>query len=68
MIVLKKKNARGQWDDYTTGCLLDYDCFKHYYKMVAIDLMRKRSTWCWSKSNTTNYVYKKSKSNWRCKW
>ena len=27
-----------QEDDYTTDCLLDYPCFKNYYKMIAIDL------------------------------
>ena len=25
-------------DDYTTGCLLDYNYFKNYYKMIVIDL------------------------------
>ena len=32
-----QKIATGQGDDYTTGCLLDYDYFKNYYKMIAID-------------------------------
>ena len=27
-----------QGDDYTTGCLLDYNYFKNYSKMIAIDL------------------------------
>ena len=30
------KIATGQGDDYTTGCLLDYDYFKKHYKMIAI--------------------------------
>ena len=25
-------------DDYTTGCLLDYNYFKNYYKVIVIDL------------------------------
>ena len=25
--------ATGQGDDFTTGCLLDYNYFKNYYKM-----------------------------------
>ena len=25
--------------NYTTGCLLDYDYFKKYFKMIAIDLL-----------------------------
>ena len=32
------KIATGQGDDYTTGWLVDYPCFKDSYKMVAIDL------------------------------
>ena len=31
------KTATDQEDDYTTGCLLDYVCFKNYYKMIVID-------------------------------
>ena len=26
-----QKIATGQRDDYTTGCLMDYNCFKNYY-------------------------------------
>ena len=29
------KTATGQYDDYATGCLLGYICFKSYYKMIA---------------------------------
>ena len=32
-----RKIATGHGDDYTTGCLLDYACFKNYCKMIAID-------------------------------
>ena len=35
--------ATGQRDDYTTGCLLDYDYFKKYYKMIAIDLSKQQA-------------------------
>ena len=31
-----RKNATGQGDDYTTGCLLNYPYFKKYYKLIAI--------------------------------
>ena len=34
-----QKIATGQGDDYTTGCLLDYD----YYKMIAIDLSTQQA-------------------------
>ena len=30
-----RKIATGQWDDYTTGCLLDCNYFKNYYKMIC---------------------------------
>ena len=32
------KTATSQGDDCTTSCLLDYNYFKNYYKMIAIDL------------------------------
>ena len=34
--------ATGQGDDYTTGCLLDYPCFKKYYKLIVIDLSKQQ--------------------------
>ena len=27
----------------TTGCLLDYNYFKNYYKMIAMDLSRQQA-------------------------
>ena len=33
-----RKIATGQGDDYTTGCLLDYQYFKDHYNLIAIDL------------------------------
>ena len=38
-----RKIAIGQGDDYTTGCLLDYACFKKYYKMIAVDLSKQQA-------------------------
>ena len=38
-----RKNATGQGDDYTTGCLLDYTYFKNYHKMIAIDLCKQQA-------------------------
>ena len=32
----------GQGDDYTTDCLLDYNYFNNYYKMVGIDLRKQQ--------------------------
>ena len=37
-----RKIATGQGDDYTTGCLLEYNYFKEYYKMIAIDLSKQQ--------------------------
>ena len=37
------KITTGQGDRYTTGCLLDYDYFKKYYKMKAIDLSKQQA-------------------------
>ena len=36
-----RKISIGHGDDYTTGSLLDYTCFKKYYKMIAIDLSKQ---------------------------
>ena len=38
-----RKIATGQGGDYKTGCLLDYNYFKNYYKMIASDLSRQRT-------------------------
>ena len=34
--------ATVQGDDYTTGSLLDYSCFKKYHKLIAIDLSKQQ--------------------------
>ena len=33
-----RKIATSQGDDDTTGCLVGYNYFKNYYKMIAVDL------------------------------
>ena len=38
-----RKIAIGQGDDYTTGCLLDYNNFKKYYKMIAVDSSKQQA-------------------------
>ena len=37
-----RKIAICQGDDYTAGCLLDYNNFKDYYKMIPIDLNKQQ--------------------------
>ena len=29
-------------DDYTTGCLLDYQYFKDHYQLIAVDLSKQK--------------------------
>ena len=38
-----RKIARGQGDDYITGCLLDYSYFADTYKMIAVDLSKQQA-------------------------
>ena len=37
-----RKTATGQGDDYTTGCLLDYQYLKDYYNLIAVDLSKQK--------------------------
>ena len=38
-----EKIATGPGDEYTSGCLLDYNYFKNCYKMIAIDLSKQQA-------------------------
>ena len=31
-----------QGEDYTTGCLLDYEYIKNHYRLIAVDLSRQK--------------------------
>ena len=42
-MIVFEKIAKGQGDDYTTGCLLDYNYLKKYYNMTAIDLSKQQA-------------------------
>ena len=35
--------ATGQGDYYTSGCLLDYNYYNNYYKMIAKDLSKQQA-------------------------
>ena len=37
-----RKIATGKGDNYTTGCLLDYQYFKDYYQLIAVDLSKQK--------------------------
>ena len=36
-----RKLTTGQGEDYTTGCLLNYEYFKDHYRLIAVDLSRQ---------------------------
>ena len=38
-----RKIATGQGDDYTTGCLLNYQYINNAYKMIAVDLSKQQT-------------------------
>ena len=38
-----RKIVTGQQDDYTTGCLLDYNYFNKHYKKIAIHLSKQQA-------------------------
>ena len=38
-----RKIATGQGDDYTTGCLLNYNYLNKHYKMLAIDISKQKA-------------------------
>ena len=38
-----RKITTSRGDDYATGCLLDYNFFKKYYKMIAVDLSKPQA-------------------------
>ena len=38
-----RKTTKRQRDDYTAGCLLDYNYFKKHYKMIAINLIKQQA-------------------------
>ena len=57
-----RKIAIGQRDDYTTGCLLDYNYFKNYYKMIAIDLSKQQALDADPKAIQQTSFFRKSSS------
>ena len=36
-----RKLTTEQGEDYTTGCLLDYDYIKNYYRLITVHLSRQ---------------------------
>ena len=38
-----RKISTGQSDDYTTGCLLDFACFKNNCRLIVADLSKQKA-------------------------
>ena len=38
-----RKISAGYGDDYTTGCLLDYACYKDNYRLIAVNLSKQKA-------------------------
>ena len=38
-----KTLTTGQGEDYTTGCLLDYEYVKNHYRSIAVDLVNNKN-------------------------
>ena len=74
-----RKIARGQGDDYITGCLLDYDYLKHHhFQLVVIHLSKqkeldadRRATQqigCYGMLKTNSLICTLSKKHFQKKW
>ena len=37
-----RKLTTGQGEDYTIGCLLDYNYIKNHYRLIVVDLSRQK--------------------------
>ena len=37
-----KRLITGKGENYTTGCLLDYDYIENHYRLIALDLSRQK--------------------------
>ena len=58
-----RKNATGQRDDYTPGCLLDYQYFKYHYQLIAVDLSKQKELDTDSRVVQQIEIYGKLKTN-----
>ena len=61
-----RKIARGQGDDYTTECLLDYPYFKDHYNLIAIDLSKQKQLDADSRAIQQTEFYGMLKTNSVC--
>ena len=61
-----RKTATGQGDDYTTGCLLDYQYFKDHYNLIAVDLSKQKELDADSRAIQQIKFYEILKTNSQC--
>ena len=56
-----RKLTTGQGENYTTGCLIDYDYIKNHY--IINSNLFEQTKWIrlWSKSNSTCWTIKKTR-------
>ena len=51
-----RRLTTGQGEDYTTGCLLDYESIKNHYALIAVNLSRQKGNSanriCWTIKKT----------------
>ena len=57
-----RKIATGQGDDFTTGCLFDFQNFKDHYNLIAIDRNKQKEF----KINSTNWFLWDAKNSQVC--
>ena len=41
-LIRVQKLTTGQGEDYTTGCLLDYEYVKKQYRLITVDITRQK--------------------------
>ena len=58
-----RKTATGQGDDYTTGCVLDYQYFKDHCNLITVDLSKQKELDADSKPIQQIEFYRMLKTN-----
>ena len=58
-----RKTPTGQGEDYTTGCLLDYQYFKDHYQLIAVGLSKQKELDADSRASQQTEFYGMLKTN-----
>ena len=56
-----RKVTTVQGEDFTAGCLLDYDYIKNNYRLIAADLSRQKQLDAYPKGNRYCWIIKKNR-------